>query len=82
MYREILDLFVEKRDLIEPSTAKLQLALVAFLDVWRRDSEAKISFETTLELQKRRIGEDPQTLLLADLKHHADRLFGLLNSGE
>lgn len=79
LYREIAVLFEEKRGLVEPSTAELQPALVAFLDLWARDSEARVSFETLQELEKRGVARDPQSLLYADAKHHVDCLVGLLN---
>ena len=79
LYREIADLFAQKRGLIEPSTAELQQALVAFLDLWNRDSEARISLETLRELEQRGVARDPQEHLYADIKQHCDLIVSLLN---
>ncbi len=82
LYREIAALFAEKRGLIEPSTAAVQPALVAFLDLWDRDAEARISFETLVELENRGIARDPQEALHADVSQHVARLVSLLKAGK
>ena len=73
-YEEIRDLYEAHRALVEPSTASLYDDLVAFIDLWTRIGDHKLSFETLHELQERGVARDPQEKIRSDVEEHLFRL--------
>lgn len=71
LYREIGDLFRDKRAFIEPSTMEHQEALVTFLDVWDRYLTREMNFEVAKVLREQ---QRPLRPLFEDLAAHVDRI--------
>lgn len=71
LYKEIGDLFREKRAFIEPSTMEFQPALVTFLDAWDRYLTIKMNYEVAQILGQQ---QKPLRPLFDDLAANVTRI--------